>query len=288
MFRRNILKVVEGLWVRRFDLPGASAPGIKNKYHMLIILSPAKNLDFSIQNSSAEGTEPIFRKQTNQLVRVLKKMKPKELEELMNISPKLALSNYDRFLNFNLGETPPEARQAMLAFKGDVYLGLQAGDLDENELHFAQDHVRILSGLYGVLRPLDLIQPYRLEMGLKLSFGNYKNLYDFWGRRISNDIKSALKEQDDNIIVNLASNEYFKSINPKQLKTRIITPGFLERREDGYKMLSVFAKKARGMMTRFVIKNGIQEPEEMKLFDYEGYMYNDLMSEGDRWVFTRG
>jgi len=254
---------------------------------MLIILSPAKNLDFDKEINSPLSSRPEYYKKANELVRVLKKYKPHELGTLMNISPKLTHLTYERFLNFNLKEIPPASRQAILAFKGDVYLGLAADNLTDEELSFAQNHVRILSGLYGVLRPLDVIQPYRLEMGTKLQFKDYKNLYDFWGNRITNNIKTTLKDQPDNILVNLASHEYFKSIKTKQLKTRIITPVFLEQKGDEYKMLSIFAKKARGMMTRYIIKNKIADIEELKLFDAEGYHYNDPLSEGDRWVFTR-
>lgn len=214
-------------------------------------------------------------------------MNPAKIKTLMGISPKLAQLNYDRFQNWQLPFSPENAKQAVFAFSGDVYQGLEANTLSENQLGYSQEHLRILSGLYGVLKPLDLIQPYRLEMGTKLPVGREKDLYAFWKQIITSKIEEALFESGSNILVNLASNEYLKSIDIKKLGAGIITPEFKDKKNGAYKMISFFAKKVRGLMTRYIIENEISNTEDLKAFVSGGYMYNAHLSEGNKLVFTR-
>jgi cytoplasmic iron level regulating protein YaaA (DUF328/UPF0246 family) len=205
---------------------------------------------------------------------------------LMSISPKLGELNANRFQTWQLPFTPGNAKQALLAFKGDVYTGLDADTFSESDFAFSQKHLRILSGLYGVLKPLDLIQPYRLEMGTKLGNARGPNLYHFWDNKLTESLDKEL-ESDDNVLINLASNEYFKSVKVKSLKARMITPVFKDMKNGQYKMISFYAKKARGLMSAYIIKNKLEEVESLKGFDSEGYCFNPDMSKGDEWVFTR-
>ncbi|MCU7807516.1 MAG: peroxide stress protein YaaA, partial [Candidatus Thiodiazotropha sp. (ex Semelilucina semeliformis)] len=204
------------------------------------------------------------------------------------LSMKLSALNFDRYHDWRMPFTTKNAKQAALAMKGDVYTGLDAESLKVDDLKFAQQHLRILSGLYGVLRPLDLMQPYRLEMGTKLPNEQGKDLYAFWGETITQAINKALKAQGDDILVNLASNEYYKSIKPKLVKGRIITPQFKEKKNGTYRMIGVFAKKARGLMSRYIIENRLEDPEQIKGFKTDGYRFSKQQSKDDQWVFIRG
>jgi hypothetical protein len=255
---------------------------------MLILISPSKTLDFDIPAKANNPSQPEFLDEAQLLVDKLKNYSPAKLQELMRINPKLADLNAKRYMDWQQPFTEVNARQALLVFKGEVFTGLKAEDLNNDDLEFSQDHLRILSGLYGVLRPLDLIQPYRLEIGTKLKTGKAKDLYQFWGNKITNSINMALKDTDQNVIINLASNEYFNSIDRKKLNAEVYTPTFKDYSNGTYKFLTVYGKRARGMMARFIIKNRITDVEKLKLFEEDGYYYNDNLSEGRNWVFTRG
>ena len=223
-----------------------------------------------------------------ELVKGLKKLSANDLQELMGVSQKLARLNFERFQQFKYPFGEEEVKPALLVFKGEVFVGINAASFSKDDLYFAQEHLRILSGLYGLLRPLDNIFPYRLEMGTRWQTDKFKHLYDFWGDKINAVIQQSLDKQGDNILINLASNEYFKAVKANKLNARIITPQFKDFKNGQYKMISFFAKKARGLMTNFIIRNRISNPDELKLFDMEGYRFNDPLSEGDNWVFTRG
>jgi len=254
---------------------------------MLMIISPAKTLDFEASSPTANFTMPDLTGESQQLIDALKEKNSFEIAELMKISMKLADLNRLRFQQWETPFTLKNAKQALFAFRGDVYTGLDADTLDESGIGFIQSHLRILSGLYGLLRPLDLMQPYRLEMGTRVPNGRGKNLYDFWGTIITEKLNRALKEQEDNILINLASNEYFKAVRVKELAAEIITPVFKEQRSDTYKIISFSAKKARGLMSRYIIDNRITNPEQIKNFDLEDYAYNPSLSSGNSWVFSR-
>ena len=255
---------------------------------MLILLSPAKTLDFNISPQTRNFTQPEFLDEASTLVNILRKYTPKQLQELMSINPGLADLNTKRFFDWHLPFTPENAKQALLVFKGEVYTGLEAQNFSQDDLEFAQDHLRILSGLFGVLRPLDLIQPYRLEMGTRLKTRKGADLYEFWGGKITKSIKKAMAESGGNLLVNLASNEYFKSLDAKKLGAKIITPVFKDFHNGQYRFLTIYGKRARGMMTRFIIQNQISNPEDIKSFDEDGYIFNPGLSKGNEWVFTRG
>ena len=254
---------------------------------MLIVISPAKTLDFETPPGAPAFTMPDFLDDSAELIDELRSYEPYQLSDLMGISPKLADLNSNRYHNWSLPFTADNAKQSVLAFKGDVYSGLGADSLSEEDLHYAQQHLRILSGLYGVLKPLDLMQPYRLEMGTKLKTRRGADLYEFWNDRINSALNSELAGQDSPVLVNLASNEYFKSVQPEKLAARIITPGFKEERGGEYKFISFSAKKARGLMSRHIIRNRLSDPEDLRGFDLEGYRYNADLSGADRPVFTR-
>ncbi|MDH5357589.1 MAG: peroxide stress protein YaaA [Gammaproteobacteria bacterium] len=253
---------------------------------MLIVISPAKTLDFDTPPVTKTFSQPDYLDQSALLIEQLKQFSASDIASLMKLSDKLAGLNLARFQTWKTPFDLDNAKQAVLAFKGDVYTGLDADTLDEQELAFAQQHLRILSGLYGVLRPLDLMQPYRLEMGTKLSNSRGKDLYQFWGEQLKDAIE-AEPELADGVLINLASNEYFKVLQAKKFKARIITPVFKDWKNDQYKMISFYAKKARGLMCRYIIDNRIEEPEKMKDFDSEGYRFSSEMSQGDDWVFIR-
>ena len=254
---------------------------------MLIVISPAKTLDFETPPKVPTFTIPDFLDDSAELIDELRSYEPYRLGDLMGISPKLADLNSNRYHNWSLPFTADNAKQSVLAFKGDVYAGLDADNLSADDLQFAQAHLRILSGLYGVLKPLDLMQPYRLEMGTKLKNRRGKDLYDFWDDRINKILNDELAGQDSPVLVNLASNEYFKSVQPESLNARIVTPTFKEARNGDYKFISFTAKKARGLMSRYIIRNRLAEPDDLRGFDLEGYRYNDALSDTDSPVFTR-
>lgn len=254
---------------------------------MLMVISPAKTLDYTSPVKLKEHTEPDYIKQSEQLIKQLKKLSVQDVASLMSISDKLAALNVARFAEWSTKFTTENARQAILAFKGDVYTGLAAEDFSAKDYKFAQKHLRILSGLYGVLRPLDLMQPYRLEMGTKLANGKGKDLYEFWGEQITEWLNKAITEQGDGILLNLASNEYFKSVKTKQLDAKIIDVDFKDLKNGQYKIISFYAKKARGMMARYVIKNQLQEVEQLKQFDSEGYYYSEEHSTDSKLIFLR-
>lgn len=257
---------------------------------MLIVISPAKTLDYESPLPSRKFTKPAFLDDAQEVVTALRKLDPEDISALMKVSSKIAELNFSRYLDWEPPFNLNNARQALFAFKGDVYTGLAAHEFDEDDLGFAQQHLRILSGLYGVLRPLDLMQPYRLEMGTRLAFkssrGKAENLYDFWGSRPTEAINKALKNQDK-VLVNLASNEYFKVIDQKALQAEIITPVFKDYKNGTYKVISFFAKKARGQMAAWIIKKRVEKPADLKKFREDGYQYDAGLSRGKELVFTR-
>lgn len=254
---------------------------------MLMIISPAKTLDFEHPPSTSEHTCPDLLDRSQQLIDILREKESFEIAELMNISIKLAELNSARFREWQTPFTANNAKQALFAFKGDVYTSLDADTLDKVGIAFTQKHLRIISGLYGLLRPLDLMQAYRLEMGTKLANPHGNNLYDFWGSLITANAKQAIDEQGDNVLINLASNEYAKAVKFNKLHAEVITPVFKENRGDAYKIISFSAKKARGLMCRYIIDKRISEPEAIKGFDLEGYRYNAKLSSGNTWIFSR-
>lgn len=254
---------------------------------MLITISPAKTLDFESPLATTQFTQPELLKYSQQLIEECRKLSSSDIASLMKISDKLAGLNAARFGEWQPNFTPENARQAILAFKGDVYTGMQAELFSEDDFQFAQQHLRMLSGLYGVLRPLDLMQPYRLEMGIKLKNSKGSDLYQFWGNTITETLNKALEEQGDNILINLASDEYFKSVNPKKLNAEIVKPVFLDEKNGKYKVISFYAKKARGLMSRFIIQEKLTNKVQLKEFDLEGYQFNSAESEGNTLVFKR-
>lgn len=253
---------------------------------MIIVISPAKNLDFE-SKYDFEVTKPRLLKFTNELISNLKNKSIQDIEKLMSISTSLATLNAQRFHNFKTNPSSEHTQPAIFAFNGDVYQGLQASSFNSKKMEFAQKHLRILSGLYGILRPLDMIQPYRLEMGTQLAFDDYKTLYDYWDTKIMNLLLEDLKAQNDNIIINLASNEYFKSVNKKEFSANIIDIEFKDFKNDQYKIISFFAKKARGLMSKYIIDNAISDPNDLKGFDYEGYYYDPVASSAQKIAFKR-
>lgn len=253
---------------------------------MLMTISPAKTLDFESPLATTTYTQPQLLSESEQLMAVARKLAPQDISGLMKISDKLGVLNFDRFQAWQPSFTPDNARQAILAFKGDVYTGMAAETFNQKDFEFAQQHLRILSGLYGVLRPLDLMQAYRLEMGTALKNPRGNNLYQFWGELISHSLNEepALADQ---VLINLASNEYFSAVNKKALNARIITPVFKDEKNGQHKIISFYAKKARGMMAAYVIRERIQQPEALKDFTVGGYYFDSQSSTADQWVFLR-
>lgn len=253
---------------------------------MLILISPAKTLDFTPQAAHA-GTKPQLLTQANRLAKHAQSLTPAKLGQLMSISPKLAATAHGYFAQWKAKFDAKGTKEAVFAFRGDVYIGLDADTLSEEDLKFAQEHLRILSGLYGVLRPLDLIQPYRLEMGIKLAGEYGKNLHAYWGDAIAKSLTKEAKGQGDATIVNLASQEYFAGADRPALKGRVITPAFQERHNGKYQVISFFAKKARGMMARHLIASRADSSDALRKFRAEGYRFNAELSSEDEPVFTR-
>ncbi|MBC9797617.1 peroxide stress protein YaaA [Sinomicrobium weinanense] len=253
---------------------------------MKIVISPAKSLDYESALPTKKYSDPLFLKQAERLNKILKKKSPRSLSRLMGISDNLAQLNWQRNQDWNLPFSPGNARPAMYAFNGDVYEGLDAYTIPEEKLDKLQDSLRILSGLYGVLRPLDLVQPYRLEMGTSLKVGVKKNLYEFWKKTLTQTLNEELEEGE--LFINLASNEYFKAVDAKALKTPVITPQFKDWKNDQLKMISFFAKKARGLMVRYILDTGAKTVEDLKGFDYEGYSFSEKHSvKKNELVFVR-
>lgn len=253
---------------------------------MLMVISPAKTLDYESPLATERFTQPDFLDEACELIDQLKDLEPHQISNLMSISEKLGQLNADRFQSWHTPFSPENARQAILAFKGDVYTGLSAEAFSEDDFDFAQNHLRMLSGLYGLLRPLDLMQPYRLEMGTKFGNKRGKDLYAFWGSIITDEINRLLAA-DDGVLVNLASNEYFKSVKKKDLEGRLVTPQFKDFKNGQYKMISFYAKKARGLMCRYAIENRITQADDLKGFNLEGYYFSEEQSDTNNWVFLR-
>jgi uncharacterized protein len=254
---------------------------------MLAVISPAKTLDFETPPLTEAFTMPDFLDHSEKLIAKLRRVSQKKLGALMSISADLASLNTQRNADWNPPFTPANAKPALMAFKGDVYTGFELDRFAEADFEYAQNHLRILSGLYGLLRPLDLIQPYRLEMGTKLPTRRGKDLYKFWGTIITEALNDAIAASGSEVLINLASNEYFGAVNEKVLAARLITPSFKDLKNGNYKILSFFAKKARGAMSDYLIRHRIEDPEGLKKFKGLGYRYNRQLSAGDSWVFTR-
>jgi cytoplasmic iron level regulating protein YaaA (DUF328/UPF0246 family) len=254
---------------------------------MLAILSPAKTLDFETPAGIDQFSKPEFLAESKKLISRLRQLSEGDLAALMSISPKLAALNHERFQQWKTPFSQDNAKQALLAFKGEVYTGFDLAAWDEEDFAYAQDHLRILSGLHGVLRPLDLIQPYRLEMGTDLPNERGKNLHEFWGPRITKALNKSLNDSSEHVIVNLASNEYFSAIQRIQLNGRVITPMFKDLKNGKYKFLTFYGKKARGCMADFIVRERLVKVEDLKAFRGMGYRYNKKLSEGDDWTFTR-
>ncbi len=253
---------------------------------MLIIISPAKTQDFNSPPQITQKTKPRFINETIELLKELKKLSVDDIKTLMNVSDKIAELNYRRIQDFD--ESFKSGKQAIITFKGDVYRPLKVDDYSEDDFHFAQKHLRMLSGFYGLLRPFDMMQAYRLEMKTKLKTSSGKDLYDFWGCKLKEILTKDLSDQGDNILINLASKEYSKALELKNLEVKIITPTFLEKQDGGEpRIVALFAKRARGMMTNFIIKNHLEKPDDLKKFNEGGYQYSDILSEYNKWVFIR-
>jgi uncharacterized protein len=252
---------------------------------MKLVISPAKSLDFESPLPKLPHTQPAFLDRSQQLIDILRELSPAEVGTLMDISDNLAVLNVTRYAEWSPPFSKRNARQAALAFNGDVYAGLNAPTLAEDDLKWAQKHLRILSGLYGLLRPLDLMQAYRLEMGTRLSNPEGRDLYAFWGDTITDALNAELKRGE--VLVNLASEEYFKSVRPKRLKGPVITPVFQEGKAGSYKIISFFAKRARGLMSRYAIEHRIDDVAQLKAFDVEGYAFTPKVSSETEWVFRR-
>ncbi len=254
---------------------------------MLITLSPSKGQDFIEPPLSKKHSKPADLKDSALLIKELKKIKSKQLQEMMTVSENIANLNVARFKSFNTPFTTKNAKQAVFAFKGDVYSGLDLEKFTEDDYAYAQDHLRILSGLYGCLRPLDLIQPYRLEMKTKLKNDRGDNLYQFWDDRITKSINKELKKQKEAVLINLASNEYFKSVKPKLLEGRLLNITFKETKNGKTRVVAIFAKRARGMMADYIIRNRIEKSEDLKKFKLGSYKFNKTLSDDKQWTFER-
>lgn len=254
---------------------------------MITVISPAKKLDYKTDVCTEEFTIPEGLDRSALLVNKLQKTSKKQLSELMSLSDNLTQLNAERYASWTENFDEGETRQALLAFSGDVYQGMRNTELSEGDLKFAQNHLRMLSGLHGLLKPLDLIKPYRLEMGTKLSVKGKKNLYAFWGDEITNRMNTALEESGNDTLINLASGEYFKAVNTKKLKGKIITPVFKDMKNGQLKVIFLWAKQARGMMSGYILRNQINNPEDLKGFTDGGYRFTENLSDESMWVFTR-
>ena len=252
---------------------------------MLVVISPAKKLDENCdKNLVTNFTIPFYLEDSKKIIKSLRKYSTDKLSKLMNISEKISLLNYERYIKWSLPFTKKNAHPALLLFQGDVYKGISVSDFNKEDFIYAQKSLRILSGLYGILKPLDLIQPYRLEMGTQIKIGKHNDLYDFWGDEIT---KTINEDKNSDYLINLASVEYFKSINKEKLNAKLINIIFKEKRNGSYKIIGINAKKARGLMSRYIIKNKISNPMKLKKFKEENYSYNKNLSSDSDWVFTR-
>lgn len=254
---------------------------------MLFVISPAKTLDFESSSLTEDLTQPVFQKESAELVDIMREYTWSDLSKMMSVSEKIARLNVERFQSWQLPFTLQNAKQAVFAFKGDVYTGLAVETMDKSGIDYLQQHLRILSGLYGLLKPLDLMQAYRLEMGTKLGHSACQDLYQFWGSKITEQLNKDLDSDGHSYLINLASNEYFKAVQSKKLSRPVITPVFKDEKNGNYKIISFYAKKARGLMMRFASDNAIEQPEDLKAFNYEGYQFNQSESSDLTWVFTR-
>ncbi|MDU8925235.1 peroxide stress protein YaaA [Pasteurellaceae bacterium LIM206] len=254
---------------------------------MLAIISPAKTLDYQSAVPKLAFSQPQLTRYSRQLIEICRALTPAEIGSLMSISDKLAGLNVARYAEWQPQHNEKNARAAIYAFKGDVYTGLAVESLTADDVRFAQRHLRILSGLYGLLKPLDLMQPYRLEMGTKLANAKGADLYHFWGDVITRHLQEALDEQHDDILINLASDEYYKSVKAEQLRARIVKPVFLDNKNGKYKVISFYAKKARGLMCRYLIQHRLTEVEQLKSFDFGGYWFDETSSTQTELVFKR-
>lgn len=253
---------------------------------MIVLLAPAKKLTIT-GNKPSSFSEPELINEAQKLIKELQKYSPHKLQKLMSVSTDIAELNVNRFANWTTNHSLENAKQAILTFTGEVYNGLQASKLNKTELAYAQEHLRILSGLYGILKPLDLIHEYRLEMGTKLKVGKHTNLYSFWGDVITEKLNDSIKNHSDKTIVNLASTEYFKVINTKKLNANVVTPIFKDGKNGDYKVVMMYAKKARGMMANYIIKNKIENPANLIGFNEDGYYFNPKISTDKELVFYR-
>ena len=254
---------------------------------MLIVISPAKTLDYSV-DSKSNHTVPQFLSQSSKLIKTLKEKEPKDIASLMGLSDKLATLNFDRYQSWKAAKSvSSDAKPSMLVFKGDVYQGLNAEDFSNKDLKFAQKHLRILSGLYGILRPMDIMKPYRLEMGTKLETSKGKNLYEFWGELVQNNVIDDLSSQKSDLLINLASKEYFSVLGKMPEFINVVSPVFKDYKSGKYKIISFYAKKARGLMARWIIQNKITDFEELINFDIDGYRYSKAESTTSEPVFLR-
>jgi len=255
---------------------------------MLIILSPSKTIKATTHTCVDTFTTSKFISESEKIVSEIKKLNTSQLSNLMNISPQLSQLNFERYQYWNNSHNLINSKQALLSFKGEVFTGIDVKSFSNHDFLYAQNHLVILSGLYGILQPLDLIQPYRLEISTKIKISNTKNLYAFWKDKITEHVNYIVKKNNTSTIINLASNEYFKVVNTKKLNANIITPVFKEYKNGNYKVVTIYAKKARGLMTNYIIKNQINKPNDIKFFDKDGYYYNELLSNDNQLVFTRG
>lgn len=259
----------------------------KEQINMLLVLSPAKTLDFETP-CDKEQSYPKFQKEALELIGVLKEKSPEDIQELMDLSENLAELNVDRYRKFAKSKNSKRAKQAVYAFQGDVYQGLEAEALSDEDISYAQDRLRILSGLYGILKPLDLIQPYRLEMGTRLAFDDYTTLYNYWADKLSIELNKQSSKLKEKTLVNLASQEYFKAVDIKALKMNVVDVEFLDNKNGNYKIISFWAKKARGLMAQYIIKNRIETIEGLQAFDSEGYLFDSESSTDSKLIFKRG
>lgn len=254
---------------------------------MITVLSPSKTLNEDPELITKEYTIPEFLDRSEVLVEKLREFSPSAMGKLMDINPKLSEVNVERYLKWKLPFDTTNSDRALLMFKGEVFNGLKAETLNEDDLLYAQEHIKILSGLYGILKPLDLIQPYRLEMGTSLGIDHWKNLYEYWADRITEKINNEMESQDEKVLLNLASDEYFKAIDPSKIDAKILKCQFKEERDGKLKFITIYGKKARGLMTRFIIQNKIDGAEDLKAFDLDSYHYNEEYSTDDTWMFSR-